>query len=209
MKPIWDRLIRFEAADGRILRGEPILPSPTFDLGLLTDEDKLEAKIIVGNDIFDQAGATKLTNEIVRVKKILGPLEQGEVPILRCVGLNYAKHSMFPRDFVQCCPADASSFSQRSRQISTTIPIHILQAQHVCLGSWSQRRDPKDCPGRPGRLRRGTSQYNLSGMNLAPADSHTVYCRWERCKGRCSRRRTGLRRSVYCWKRHFFQETST
>ncbi|KAI5200547.1 hypothetical protein E4T39_05709 [Aureobasidium subglaciale] len=92
MKPVWNRLIRFEAADGRVLRGEPILPSPTFDLGRLTESDVLEAKVIAGSDIFDQTGATKVTDQIVRVEKILGPLEQSEVPILRCVGLNYAKH---------------------------------------------------------------------------------------------------------------------
>lgn len=95
MKVVWQRLIRFVATDGRILRGEPILPSPNFDIGSTTEETKLQAKIIVGDDIYDTTGKTKVTEEVVTVKKLLGPLAQNDVPILRCVGLNYAKHSQW------------------------------------------------------------------------------------------------------------------
>jgi hypothetical protein len=90
---VWHRLIRFVATDGRILRGEPILPTANFDLGNTTAETKLQAKVIVGADIYDTTGKTKVTNEIVTAKELLGPLAQEDVPILRCVGLNYAKHS--------------------------------------------------------------------------------------------------------------------
>ncbi|RFU28420.1 hypothetical protein B7463_g7902, partial [Scytalidium lignicola] len=89
---VWERLIRFVATDGRVLRGEPILPSPDFDLGDTAAETKLQAKVIVGSDIYDTTGATKVSDEIVTVKQLLGPLAAEEVPILRCVGLNYAKH---------------------------------------------------------------------------------------------------------------------
>ncbi|KAJ5662858.1 hypothetical protein N7507_003589 [Penicillium longicatenatum] len=89
----WKRLIRFEAVDGRILRGEPILPeNKEIDLGFVTEADQLKAKVLVGDDIYDTTGRTKLTAEMVLVKKILSPLAQSDVPILRCVGLNYAKH---------------------------------------------------------------------------------------------------------------------
>lgn len=93
MKVVWQRLIRFVGTDGRILRGEPILPSPNFDIGSTTEETRLQAKVIVGDDIYDTTGKTKVTEEIATVKKLLGPLTQNEVPILRCVGLNYVKHS--------------------------------------------------------------------------------------------------------------------
>jgi 2-keto-4-pentenoate hydratase/2-oxohepta-3-ene-1,7-dioic acid hydratase in catechol pathway len=89
---VWDRLIRFIATDGRTLRGEPILPSENFDLGSTTPETKLKAKVIIGNDIYDDTGKTVVSDEIVEVKQLLGPLAQQDVPILRCVGLNYAKH---------------------------------------------------------------------------------------------------------------------
>lgn len=90
---VWERLIRFVATDGRLLRGEPILPSPDFDLGDTTAETKLKAKVITGKDIYDTTGLTTVTDEVVTVKQLLGPLAQEDVPILRCVGLNYAKHS--------------------------------------------------------------------------------------------------------------------
>ncbi|KAJ5403244.1 hypothetical protein N7509_003115 [Penicillium cosmopolitanum] len=88
----WKRLIRFIATDGRTLRGEPILENPKIDLGFITEADKLQARIIEGDDIFDTTGNTRVTDELVTVKTILGPLAQEDVPILRCVGLNYAKH---------------------------------------------------------------------------------------------------------------------
>ncbi|KAL1970563.1 hypothetical protein VTN77DRAFT_4207 [Rasamsonia byssochlamydoides] len=88
----WKRLIRFEATDGRILRGEPILPHDDFDLGFVTQTDALQARVIAGEDIYDTTGKTRVTDEIVTVKNVLGPLAQNDVPILRCVGLNYGKH---------------------------------------------------------------------------------------------------------------------
>ncbi|KAH7119960.1 fumarylacetoacetate hydrolase family protein-like protein [Dendryphion nanum] len=90
--PSWKRLIRFEATDGRILRGEPILPSPDFDVGTTTEQTGLRAKVIdVANaDIFD--AATKVTDEEATVKKLLGPVTTDEVPIIRCIGLNFIKH---------------------------------------------------------------------------------------------------------------------
>ncbi|KAJ6000794.1 hypothetical protein N7481_001203 [Penicillium waksmanii] len=88
----WTRLIRFIATDGRTLRGEPILETPKKDLGFITEADRLQARIIEGDDIYDTTGNTRVTDEIVTVKTILGPLAQEDVPILRCVGLNYAKH---------------------------------------------------------------------------------------------------------------------
>lgn len=92
MRLPWERLIRFEASDGRTLRGEPILPSEDYDLGKVSASDNLTAKVITGDDIYDTTGLTKVTDEVVSVKRVLGPLEQKDVPILRCVGLNYAKH---------------------------------------------------------------------------------------------------------------------
>lgn len=95
----WNRLIRFEAVDGRILRGEPLLSkNKEIDLGFVTEKDQIEAKVLVGDDIYDVTGKTKLSEETVLVKKILSPLAQSDVPILRCVGLNYAKHSMYRLD---------------------------------------------------------------------------------------------------------------
>jgi 2-keto-4-pentenoate hydratase/2-oxohepta-3-ene-1,7-dioic acid hydratase in catechol pathway len=92
MRLAWQRLIRFVSTDGRILRGEPILPSPDFDVGKATESTRLRAKVISGDDIYSTTGSCKVTEEVVTVKTLLGPLSQSDVPILRCVGLNYAKH---------------------------------------------------------------------------------------------------------------------
>lgn len=92
----WKRLIRFRALDGRILRGEPILPADEkVDLGLTTNADQLQARVISGSDIYDVTGTTQVTGEVVTVEQILSPLAQSDIPILRCVGLNYAKHSSY------------------------------------------------------------------------------------------------------------------
>lgn len=93
MKTAWQRLIRFVSTDDRILHGEPILPSEDFDLGATTEDTKLKARIITGADLYDMTGATKVTDEIATVKKLLGPLTPADVPILRCIGLNYLTHS--------------------------------------------------------------------------------------------------------------------
>lgn len=95
MQLSWNRAIRFISADGRVLRGEPILPTADFDIGLAGHEDDLKAKVIVGHDLFDTTGATFVSGEVVKVAKILGPLERNDVPMVRCVGLNYLKHSEY------------------------------------------------------------------------------------------------------------------
>ena len=93
MAPNWDRLIRFIATDGRELRGQPILPSTDFDVGSTTEATGLKAKVIsvANGDIF--SADTKVTDEEVTVKKLLGPVTTDEVPIIRCIGLNFIKHS--------------------------------------------------------------------------------------------------------------------
>lgn len=121
---VWKRLIRFVATDGRVLRGEPILPSADFDIGKTTAETKLQAKVITGKDIYDTTGSTKVTDEVVTVKELLGPLAQEDVPILRCVGLNYAKHSKletprFDRD-------NNNRYSQGSWPLAASIPVHLF-----------------------------------------------------------------------------------
>lgn len=94
------------AADGRVLYGEPIMPDPDFDLGITTEQTGLEAKIIQGEDLYDTTGATRVTEEVVLVKRLLGPLAQKDVPILRCIGLNYASHSEYQGSIVRCSLLD-------------------------------------------------------------------------------------------------------
>lgn len=89
----WTRLIRFRAANGSIYNGEPIVPSDskTTDVAELYNAGSLKAKVISGDDVF--ADSAKVTDQVEEVKELLGPLTPEQVPIIRCVGLNYMKHS--------------------------------------------------------------------------------------------------------------------
>ena len=154
MKVAWERLIRFVATDGRTLYGEPILSSPGFDLGDTTEGTNLKAKVIQG-DLYDTTGATRVTEEVVTVKKLLGPLAQSDVPILRCVGLNYAKHSESTRTPLRRAPRDTgvwsltvdpgNSQSPRSRSNTASLPLHLLQALNNCGRPRVRCRDPGYC----------------------------------------------------------------
>lgn len=86
----WNRLIRFVANDGKIYRGEPIVSDSNYDVGkLFAAGETIKAKVVVGENIFTDA---KVTDEVLEVKKLLGPLTADDVPLIKCVGLNYMKH---------------------------------------------------------------------------------------------------------------------
>lgn len=87
----WTRLVRFVAADGdgSVQYGEPIVEGPSTDIAKLARDGKLEVHVCSGEDVF----SAKTTSEKRLVKKLLGPLRPEEVPIVRCIGLNYKSHS--------------------------------------------------------------------------------------------------------------------
>jgi hypothetical protein len=89
----WKRLVRFRSTDGRVLRGEPVVRDDLQDLGSITAADEVEVRILSEGDIYDTTGKTRLLEETAIVERVLAPLAAAEVPILRCVGLNYATHS--------------------------------------------------------------------------------------------------------------------
>jgi len=81
----WKRLIRFVAADGEICHGEPV--DPSVDVGTATI---VKTRVLHGSDIWELQTTDRVVD--VRAKDILGPLAESDVPIIRCVGLNYMKH---------------------------------------------------------------------------------------------------------------------
>lgn len=90
MTTAWKRLIRFVAHDDKIYRGEPLVSDAEYDVGKLALQGKtIKAKVIEGGNIF---GDAVVTEKVLEVKKLLGPLTEEEVPIIKCVGLNYMKH---------------------------------------------------------------------------------------------------------------------
>jgi 2-keto-4-pentenoate hydratase/2-oxohepta-3-ene-1,7-dioic acid hydratase in catechol pathway len=87
---VWKRLIRFVAEDEHVYNGEPILAKETDDIGALADEGKLDAFVIEGSDVYSSTAT--VTSKKLAVKRLLGPLTADQVPIIRCVGLNYMAH---------------------------------------------------------------------------------------------------------------------
>lgn len=85
----WTRLVRYSSsADGPIKYGEPV-SSPNADLGQLASKGELQAKQLLGSDPF----SLQTTNIHETVFRLYGPLEVKDVPIIRCIGLNYKTHS--------------------------------------------------------------------------------------------------------------------
>ena len=87
----WSRLIRFIDASGVSRFGEPEIKDATK----LVEEclaGRLYAREFVGDEPFSLTEGS----ERLLVKEILGILRPSDVPIIRCVGLNYMKHSKGP-----------------------------------------------------------------------------------------------------------------
>ena len=90
----WSRLIRFVDEKGQLRLGDAVADSAQ-ELTSLLEAGSLTANELIGTDLFD----AKSTGKVYLVKKLLGPLTPQDVPIVRCVGLNYAKHSMLSVPF--------------------------------------------------------------------------------------------------------------
>ncbi|KIM92924.1 hypothetical protein OIDMADRAFT_184944 [Oidiodendron maius Zn] len=87
----WSRLIRFVSAhDNQTHFGDAVVPSHDFDIGITANQRELRAKLIRGDPL--SANYEVLHDEIVQVKRLLGPLTPLMVPAVRCIGLNYAEH---------------------------------------------------------------------------------------------------------------------
>lgn len=98
----WNRLIRYTSAnDGSIRYGEPIVTDSKADIDRLASEGVLKVKVLEGDTYL----TVKPTGEDDQVKELLGPLTWKDVPILRCVGINYTTHSAL----VSCVKSCSSS----------------------------------------------------------------------------------------------------
>nr|OQO24550.1 hypothetical protein B0A51_06799 [Rachicladosporium sp. CCFEE 5018] len=85
----WDRLVRYISANDSAERyGEPIIESPDLDIAAAARDGQLKVKILEGNGPL----TVQPTDKVDRVKTLLGPLRDQDVPIIRCIGLNYKSH---------------------------------------------------------------------------------------------------------------------
>lgn len=85
----WSRFIRFVDDKGQTRFGEPDISDVT-ELVQLASDGKLYATELLGDDPFSLTAGSKR----LHVKELLGILTPSDVPVVRCVGLNYMKHSM-------------------------------------------------------------------------------------------------------------------
>jgi hypothetical protein len=85
----WSRLIRFVNEDGKTVFGEPDIKT---DAELV---EKCQAKTLYASE-FEGSSPFALSpaGRNARVQKLLEILTPADVPIVRCIGLNYMKHSM-------------------------------------------------------------------------------------------------------------------
>ncbi|KAK5949616.1 hypothetical protein OHC33_009423 [Knufia fluminis] len=88
MSPSWTHLCRFLAEeDGQVHLGE-VDATKWPDVGVATyNGEKVDVKLVTGS-IFD-GSVTNTTMHISRVRALLAPIDITEVPIIRCLGLNY------------------------------------------------------------------------------------------------------------------------
>jgi hypothetical protein len=90
----WDRLVRYiPAGESKVKYGVPILSGANDDVAKLASKGQLKVKVCKGNDALNAIP----TEQVETVKTLLGPLDAHEVPIIRCIGLNYKTHSKSKR----------------------------------------------------------------------------------------------------------------
>jgi hypothetical protein len=84
----WQRLIKFRSPRGTVHYGDPIISSAEQLLERL-EAKTLKAKLLEGASFVDLT----LTGEEAEVTELIGPLTPNDVPMVKCIGLNYMKHS--------------------------------------------------------------------------------------------------------------------
>lgn len=89
----WDRFVRYvpQGQNQTIRYGDPIIKESEVDrIAQIAEEGGLEVKVLQGDHPLN---ATP-NGQTDKVAQLLGPLEPADVPIIRCIGLNYKTHSM-------------------------------------------------------------------------------------------------------------------
>lgn len=124
----WERLVRYvSASDGTVKYGQPILDSPDVDVAALAEEGKLEVLVAEGeNPLAALPGSQK-----DQVKSLLGPFRVEDVPIIRCIGLNYKTHIKETGRPLPTCPTVFTKPAPAITDHDSPIPIPKI-AQEQC-----------------------------------------------------------------------------
>lgn len=88
----WERLIKFEDASGHVRFGDAIVDNEQVaSIDDIASRGALKARTYTGDSFL----SLEPSDEVVSVKTLLSPVSPKDVPIVKCVGLNYMKHSMY------------------------------------------------------------------------------------------------------------------
>ncbi|PTB51416.1 hypothetical protein M431DRAFT_498667 [Trichoderma harzianum CBS 226.95] len=118
----WTHLIRFIADEDNQIHLGQVDPSVNPDVGLDTYNGKrVQARLIVGS-AFDST----VTDKIMTVKQLLAPLDYHEVPLVRCLGLNYYDHAIEAKKPI---PKEPVLFIKPRTAISSPYPTTINVAK--------------------------------------------------------------------------------
>jgi len=124
----WDRLVRYvSASDGTVKYGQPILDSPDANVAALAKEGKLEVHVAEGSDPL----AARPGSQKDQVKSLLGPFRVEDVPIIRCIGLNYKTHIKETGRPLPTCPTVFTKPAPAIADHDSAIPIPKI-AQQQC-----------------------------------------------------------------------------
>jgi 2-keto-4-pentenoate hydratase/2-oxohepta-3-ene-1,7-dioic acid hydratase in catechol pathway len=124
----WDRLVRYvSASDGSVKYGQPILDSPDADVAALAKEGKLEVHVAEGSDPL----SAKPGSQKDQVKSLLGPFRVEDVPIIRCIGLNYKTHIKETGRPLPTCPTVFTKPAPAITDHDSPVPIPKI-AQEMC-----------------------------------------------------------------------------
>jgi hypothetical protein len=115
----WQRLIKFIDPQGQTRYGDPIIDNAD-ELAAKLESKTLKAKVLEGSSILD----LQLTGSEADVAELVGPLTPADVPIVKCIGLNYMKHSKSPRTGIRIL--QFSKFLLQSKKLDAHLH-HILR----------------------------------------------------------------------------------
>ncbi|KAE8442955.1 hypothetical protein EG329_002493 [Mollisiaceae sp. DMI_Dod_QoI] len=117
---LWDRLVRYTSAgESKVKYGVPILSDPKDDVAKLASKGQLKVKVCEGSDALSAIPIEKVET----VQTLLGPLDEREVPIIRCIGLNYKTHILETGRALPTCPTVFTKPSPAIADHNEGIPI--------------------------------------------------------------------------------------
>ena len=121
----WRRLVRYTTKDGGVVSepkyGDAWETPPTADLGLLAEQGHLSVRALTVGPMGPLDGSVEFTsqdtNNVEKVHRLLSPLAERDVPLFRCIGLNYKTHSEFARGTCSIPRTEVASFFPTSSTV--------------------------------------------------------------------------------------------